>query len=97
MTTLREDLAAGLEGELPRLRVEPMPVGEARFERLARCVRTHSAVTLAYDNQDGCLICDVQTANLAVEVAKALKPENRAKFLAMDFGAMVTIAWKLVS
>lgn len=88
-----------LEGELPITRddIEPLPTGEARYQRLAGMVKRHTAATFAYDNQDGCLLMDVQTANLLVMVADALgKPENRAKFLAMDLGVMVDTAWKLV-
>lgn len=54
--------------------VEPLPSGEERFERLRRQVEEHSFATYAYDNRDGCLVVDVQTANLLVQVAQALKP-----------------------
>lgn len=76
---------------------EPMLEGEALFERLQRAVKAHGYVNFAYDNKDGCVLMDVQTANVIVEVAKALRPDNRAKFLGMSLPSMVTLAWKLVS
>jgi len=77
--------------------IETLPSGEERFERFRRQVEDHSFATYAYDNKDGCLVLDVQTANLLVQVAQALSPERRAKFLTMDLGRMVEIAWKAVS
>jgi hypothetical protein len=88
-----------LEGELPitRASFETLPSGEARYQRLAQMVKRHTSATFAYDNDDGALLMDVQTARLLVMVADALgKPENRAKFLDMDLGVMVDTAWKLV-
>ncbi len=97
MTTLRQDRGEWMEGDVPPYTAEPFPTGEARFERLAKMVKEHKYTTFAYDNPDGALMVDVQTANLLVTVAKALNPTNRAKFLAMDLGMMVDVAWKLVS
>jgi len=76
---------------------EPMLEGEKLFERLQRAVKAHGYVNFAFENKDGCLLVDVQTANVIVEVAKALNPGNREKFLGMKFPSMVTLAWKLVS
>lgn len=88
-----------IEGELEIAphEIEVLPTGEARFERLAKVVKQHSAATFAYSNPSGCLVMDVQTANVIVQVAGALNPTNRAKFLGMDLGAMATLAWKLVA
>ena len=87
-----------LEGELPitRSEIEVLPDGEERYKRLARVVKEHSMAVFAYDNKDGALIMDVVSANVVVQVADALKPENRAKLLGMDIGIMVDTAWKVV-
>jgi len=92
MTTIDE-----LEGDLEVKDPEPFLRGEALFERLRRAVKNHSYVNFVYENKDGCLLVDVQTANVIVEVAKALNPTNRSKLLNMDLPGMVTLAWKLVS
>lgn len=84
------------EDVLPKFDAEELPEGEKRYERLAKCVKDHAFAVFTYSNQDGQLIVDVQTANLLVKVADALNPTNRAKFLAMDLGEMVDVAWKLV-
>jgi len=98
MTTLRRDRQDGLEGELPHLDVEPLPEGEARYHRLKEMVAKHAFATFAYDNPDGCLVLDVQTAHVMVQVADALqKPANREKYLSMDLGEMVDLTWKLVA
>ncbi len=97
VTTLRQDAAEWMEAELPPFTAETLPAGEKRFERLAKMVKQHQHATFAYDNPDGALMVDVQTANLLVMVAKALNPTNRAKFLSMDLGSMVSVAWKLVA
>ena len=76
--------------------VEPLPLGEARYARLKQAVEEFGFVAFEYDNADGCLLMDVQTANLLVQVADALSPTNRAKFLVMDLGRMVDVAWKVV-
>lgn len=78
--------------------VETLPSGEARYQRLRRVVKDHACAAFVYPNEDGCLLVDAWTSRLLVDVADALKKsENRAKFLAMDLGAMVKTAWKLVS
>jgi hypothetical protein len=97
MKTLRRDREDGLEGELPHLEVEPLPEGEARLQRLKEMVAKHAFATFAYDNPDGCLVLDVQTANVMVQVAEVLRPANREKYLSMDLGEMVDLTWKLVA
>jgi len=86
------------EGELPFTRkdVKKLPDGEARYDCLKGLVDNHASILFAYDNKDGALFMDVQTANLLVSIAGALNARNRAKFLSMDLGAMVDTAWKLV-
>lgn len=76
--------------------VEVLPLGEERYERFRRMVKEHRATAFAVDNADGCILMDVQTANLLVTVAEALNQKNRAHFLSMDLLVMVDIAWKLV-
>jgi hypothetical protein len=96
---VREGGYDDLEGELPFCRddIKPLPAGEARYQEFADLVKRHGSALYAYDNADGCLFLDVQTANLLVQVADALNPTNRSKFLVMDLGQMVTLAWKLIS
>lgn len=86
------------EGELPFTRkdVKKLPDGEARYACLKRLVDSRASSLFAYDNQDGALFLDMQTANLLVSVADALNEKNRAHFLTMDLGTMVDTAWKLV-
>lgn len=86
-----------VDEEVVRLDVEPLPAGEERYQRLAKIVKSHSGATFQYDNRDGALLMDVQTANLLVQVADGLNAKNRAHFLSMDLGVMVDTAWKLVA
>lgn len=87
-----------LEGELPvsRKDIVPLPDGEARYALLKKLVKSGGHAALAYDNPDGCLLMDRQTANMLTMVCEALGPVNREKFLAMDLGLMVDVGWKLV-
>ncbi len=87
-----------LEGELPTRRkdIVPLPEGEERYTLLKKLVKERKHRALAYDNKDGCLLMDMQTANMLTMVCEALGPANREKFLAMDLGKMVDTGWKLV-
>lgn len=86
MVTKGDDLLAALE----------LPVGEERLEVLRDAVRDHAALVVAYPNEDGALIVDVQTARLLVTVADALNERNREHFLGLDLPVAVDLAWRLV-
>jgi len=49
------------------------------------------------ESTDNTVLLDMQTANMLVTVAKALKPETRKKFTETPIVKAVDIGWKCVS
>ena len=74
-----------------------LPDGEERLMLFKRMLEEHGLRVFKYDNEDGCLMLDVTTASMLVQIAEKLNPEHRAKYLQMDLGRMVDLSWKLVS
>lgn len=75
---------------------EELPSGEERYARLKRAVKESTAIVIKYDNKDGCLLLDIYTASLLVQVADALE-RNRAKFLTFDIALAIEFSLRAVS
>ncbi len=76
--------------EVEEAAIVELVTGDALLKEIDAIVADKTAKEI-----DGVLV-DLQTANLISQVAKALSPENKAKFLAKGATSAAQVAWKLV-